>query len=97
MGAFENLGGGTNVRKAILAVTMVLALQGFASEAWASDGAPQGTEMASVDQPQAATLQQGRVERSDAQAEKMARETRTADNNSGRSKPVRVYFFFGGR
>jgi len=83
--------------KTILAVTVVLALQGFASDAWASDGALKGTEMASVDQPRATTLQQGRVQRSDAQAEKSAHETRTADNNSGRSKPVRVYFFFGGR
>ena len=85
------------MRKAILAVTVVLALQGFASDAWASDDASKGTEMASVDQASATTLQQGRVQGSDAQAEKSARETRTAYNNSGRSKPVRVYFFFGGR
>ena len=91
------------MRKAILAVPVIAALQGFASGASASDPATdmQGaTEMASVSENQPrTTLQQGRVQRAgaDAQAEKSTLETRTADSNSGRSKPVRVYFFFGGR
>jgi hypothetical protein len=89
------------MRKAILAVTVIAALQGFAADASASDPATdmQGaTEMASVTtNDQRTTLQQGRVQRSESQADKRTLETRTADSNSGRSKPVRVYFFFGGR
>jgi len=101
MAAFYRIGDG-NMRKSILSVTIILALQGYASHASAADvdsAKAVKTEIASVtlDKPRA-QLQQGRVQASNAQEQKTyAREAEAKSNNFASPKPVRVYFFFGGR
>ncbi len=96
------------MRTPILAVTIIAGLQVFASAASATDrasavsGSRSATEMASADSAMARTADAGQAELqaslSNAAERKMYEsQAQTVAKNFASPKPVRIYFFFGGR
>jgi len=90
------------MRKAILAVTVIFALQGIPSNALALDPAAdmQAANMAvtsaALDKPRV-RLDEMQVQTADAQVQEMIARERQVARDFAKSKPVRIYFFFGGR